>query len=297
MNRQDPLEYIRRHCQSGPVQPPKDAQARLVKLDGIRAVVFDIYGTLFSSGVGDISLATEQDRNHILQETLLGHGIQLLDTGKNERLDLQLYEQIQKHQAVRRKEGIEYPEVEIRMVWKDFLKNLQEREWIAQENDIDVEILAVDYETRVNPTQAMPGLATALATLRKSGFVMSIISNAQFFTPFLFPALLGNTHEKLGFSEQCSIWSYRLLEAKPSTQLYKDSAAQLYKQYGILPCEVLYVGNDLRNDIWPAQDIGFKTALFAGDSRSLRRRENDPNCRMISADLEITHLEQLAKCI
>ena len=297
MNRQEPLEYIRQRRQSGPVQPPKGAEARLSKIDGIRAVVFDVYGTLFSSGVGDISLATEQDRNKPLRQTLLDHGIQLLDAGRNERFDLRLHKEIHKHQAIRRKEGIEYPEVEIRNVWEDFLKSLKNSNWIAQEKEVDIESLSIDYETRVNPTQAMPGLPEALETLRQAGFIMSIVSNAQFFTPFLFPAFLEKTHEELGFCEASAIWSYRLLEAKPSTQLYKDSAAQLYKRHGILPCEVLFVGNDLRNDIWPAQEIGFKAALFAGDALSLRRRKNDPNCRTVRADLEITHLEQLAKCI
>jgi putative hydrolase of the HAD superfamily len=53
----------------------------------------------------------------------------------------------------------------------------------------------------------------------------------------------------------------------------------------------------MRNDIWPAQETGLKTALFAGDRLSLRRREDDPDCRKTKPDLEITHLEQLLHCL
>ena len=47
------------------------------------------------------------------------------------------------------------------------------------------------------------------------------------------------------------------------------------------------------NDIYPAKQLGFQTALFAGDARSLRLRADDPRCRNLSADLVLTDLEQL----
>jgi putative hydrolase of the HAD superfamily len=46
-------------------------------------------------------------------------------------------------------------------------------------------------------------------------------------------------------------------------------------------------------DIWPATRLGFKTALFAGDRRSLRLREDDERCRVLQPDLVIDQLEQL----
>ena len=39
--------------------------------------------------------------------------------------------------------------------------------------------------------------------------------------------------------------------------------------------------------------VGFKTALFAGDGRSLRPRESDDRCRGLSPDLIVTDLRQL----
>ena len=47
------------------------------------------------------------------------------------------------------------------------------------------------------------------------------------------------------------------------------------------------------NDIYPAKQLGFQTALFAGDKRSLRLRTDDARCINLSADLVLTDLGQL----
>ena len=143
----------------------------------------------------------------------------------------------------------------------------------------------------------MPGLVDTLNELHQRGLKISIISNAQFYTPLLFDALIGKSLSELNICTDCAIWSYILKEGKPSQRLYELSANHLFKIYQIDPNQVLYVGNDIRNDIWPAQSVGFKTALFAGDKLSLRRRKDDPQCKRIEADLEITQLHQLLDCL
>ncbi|MGB0415757.1 MAG: HAD family hydrolase [Coraliomargarita sp.] len=297
MNKDHWLTLIHNRRQTGTVELPEDAARRLVPLDGIRAVVFDIYGTLFSSGVGDISLATEQNRDSALKAVLRDNGIQLSAKGEECRIDNALHAVIHSHQDRRRDDGIEYPEVEIRAVWVDFIQQLLTDGLLEPEFEADIETLVIDYESRVNPTQAMPGLQTTLDKLRAQGRVLSIISNAQFCTPLLFETYLQHDLKELGFSLDCAVWSYEQLEGKPSKRLYEVSAALLKAHHGIEPGEVLYVGNDMRNDIWPAQLVGYKTALFAGDRLSLRRRPDDPRCKDVVADLEITALDQVFECI
>ncbi len=296
MNPPDCLHLITERAQQGAVELPEDARPRLEKLPDIRAVVFDVYGTLFSSGVGDISLATEDNRDDALRKSLQSNGY-CLNCSDDERLDEALHAVIHQHQAKRREEEIQYPEVEIRNVWTDLIAQLTDAGQITPNDPAPIETLIIDYETRVNPTQPMPGLESVLNALKARAFTLSIISNAQFYTPLLFEAFLGQSPEQLGFCSDCNIWSYAMLEGKPSTRLYQEAAAHLEAHHGIQPQEVLYVGNDMRNDIWPAQEIGFKTALFAGDRLSLRRRRDDPNCQNLIADLEITSLEQILKLI
>lgn len=260
-----PVESIR--AQSEPLEPrPTGERPRLQQLPGIRAVVFDIYGTLIISASGDVGLSKP---------------------GANARFE----ELIREHQRRRRADGIEFPEVEIREVWRE----------LAEENGGDtrgdfIEQVAIDYECRSNPTWPMPNLESTLDVLSERGFPLGIISNAQFYTPHLFPAHTGRSLAELGFCEDLQVWSYQELEGKPSTRLFEKSARQLLAR-GIAPEEVLYVGNDLRNDIWPAQLGGFRTALFAGDARSLRWREDDARVAGVQPDLILTELQQLLECV
>jgi len=291
------VNLIRQRALTEPVVPASDAKQRTKLLTDIRAVVFDIYGTLFSSGVGDISLAAESDRDSAMRATFAEHGIRLHEKAKSLRLDSHFHTCIHASQKKRQAAGIAYPEVEIREVWQSYLEQLQKDGMIAPLTEVDIETLAIDYETRVNPVCIMPGLTTTLEKLQARNYKISIISNAQFYTPLLFEAFLGQSLAALKFCLNCSVWSYTLLEGKPSMRLYEDAAECLAKYHKVQPEQVLYVGNDMRNDIWPAQQTGFKTALFAGDSRSLRRRNDHPDCKNRLADIEITHLEQLLDCI
>ena len=51
----------------------------------------------------------------------------------------------------------------------------------------------------------------------------------------------------------------------------------------------------MRNDIAPAAALGFRTALFAGDRRSLRLREED--ALGVTPDAIITSLDQIASVL
>ena len=94
------------------------------------------------------------------------------------------------------------------------------------------------------------------------------------------------------FAQELCVWSYELLEAKPSPLLFASVLERLAEQ-GIAPGETLYVGNDCLNDIWSAQGAGCRAVLFAGDERSLRLREDDERCRDLHPDAVITELSQL----
>ncbi|QNN22818.1 HAD family hydrolase [Planctomycetales bacterium ZRK34] len=274
---------------SQPLEPiATDVTEKLSPLNDIRAVLFDVYGTLIISGSGDIGISMAQDSASAFAAAL--KAVEL----SAESIDPQqgfarLHEAIQRHHAVRRTAGIEYPEVEIRDVWAEVLTAMG----LTQLSPDTVEAMAVEYECRVNPTWPMPDLLSTLTALRERDLTLGIVSNAQFFTPLLFEALADHDLVQLGFDlEQC-VYSFELLEAKPSTVLYEQAADRLRDHRGIRPEQVLYVGNDMLNDITPAQQVGFKTALFAGDQRSLRLRLGDPRVVRTQPDLIVTTLASL----
>lgn len=280
---------------SRPLLPrPTAVPPKLPRLSGIRAVLLDVYGTMLVSGSGDVGTATAVPSDRAAQAALRDAGFEVLSDAAGARATLLCRERILREREERQCAGTTYPEIEIRDIWAAVLADLVARQQIrGQVTDDTVATVAVAYEVRVNPTWPMPELELTIRGLRKFGLVLAIVSNSQFYTPLLFPAYLNRTVEALGFDLECSSWSYELREGKPSTVLYQRALDRLRARHGLDASQVLYVGNDMLNDIWAASQCGMHTALFAGDARSLRWRENDNRCRTLSPDAVITQLRQL----
>ena len=249
---------------------------------GIQCILFDIYGTLFISGSGDISLGhqTPPPEGQI-KELLARYAI----SHPPRRILEKLYQCIEARHGVLRNRGVDYPEVIIERIWRQVLKI---------EDPFIIRQFAAEFELITNPVAPMPHLASMLSACRRKNLLLGIISNAQFYTPFLFRWFLNTDIEALGFDTGFLFYSYQHEVAKPSPILFKMAAEKLASR-GIQPEAVLYVGNDMLNDIYPAVAIGFQTALFAGDGRSLRLRAGDPRCADLHPDLVLTDLDQLAQ--
>ncbi len=295
MNENEFAPLIRRiEALSTPLLPqPTGVTPRLPRLKGIRALVFDIYGTLLISASGDIGLGGDRNETQAFAAALESTGLKKPESsGQLEQGPALLKEVIQEQHRERQAKGVEYPEVDILAVWSRVLERLE-----LNLNPEALQRLAVEYECRVNPVWPMPGLARLLSGLRETEMRMGIVSNAQFCTPLMIQALLGKHPYELGFTPEYCAWSYQLLEAKPSTRLYEQCLTALAEQEGIAPREVLYVGNDQLKDIWPASASGCRTALFAGDARSLRLRNDDGRCNGVTPDAVVTELRQLGELL
>lgn len=270
---------------------PTAHPASLEPITGVRAVVFDVYGTLFISASGDISLAQTESRESSLREAVEAAGFSL--DAPHVGLHRRLLRAIEADHHRSREKGIDFPEVDICRIWRSVLLACRDEGLI--DGDLTrqgIEQLAVEAECRVNPVWPMPHLRETLEALQQRHLLLGIVSNAQFYTPLLFEALLGVSLKKSGFDSSCCLWSYRERRGKPSTALFLKLISKL-REKGVHPRETLFVGNDKRNDIGPAQCAGLRTCLFVGDQRSLRLREDEPNSSKIHPDGTITDLAQL----
>jgi putative hydrolase of the HAD superfamily len=285
-------EIIRRH--SRPLEPLETSEpSRLALLAPVDAVLFDIYGTLLISGSGDIGGGDQAARVKAIAAALQAVGLPL-QAPPDAALAVWHAEIERQHQQARQA-GIDFPEVDILDVWRGALAVWMAQGWIPA-TDVDVAVLAVEFEVRANPVWPMPGMLPTLKALRDAGKTLGVISNAQFFTLGTFPALVGQTPDQLGFEPDLQFYSYRYGQAKPGRMLYELAVAALRRR-GIPPGHVLYVGNDMRNDVAPAARCGFRTAWFAGDARSLRRRQGDPHCAGFAADVTVTQLSDVIYCV
>ncbi len=250
--------------------------------DRIECVLFDIYGTLFISASGEISLIRQGLHGvRDLQQLMSKFAVR----GSPQTLLDEFNCVIEAEHAEGRRHGVDFPEVDIEAIWTQILR-IEDKTAVRQ--------FALEFELIANPVYPMPHLEDLLTACRRLGLLMGIISNAQFYTPCLFSWFLNKTPEDLGFDPDLQFYSYRFSVAKPSRVLF-DMAAEILNAKGIQPSSVLYLGNDMLNDIYPAGLSEFQTALFAGDQRSLRLRTDDPRCRHLTADLVITDLKQLSE--
>ena len=208
------------------------------------------------------------------------------------------FESIEASHAESRATGIQWPEVDIRAIWGRVIADLAQQGLISDEDRdrVDPHSLAVQYEVRANPCWPMPNLRKCLTGLHDAGIELGIISNAQFYTPLLLESLLGSPIEKWGFAADLQYYSYQHGVAKPGEDLF-SMAAETLRRHGFGPDEALYIGNDVLNDIMPARKVGFRTGLFAGDARSLRRRTGDPRVEGVEPDLVVTDLAQVLQCV
>ncbi len=291
------LEIIRRH--SRPLQPlPTGVSPVLETLDDVKAVLWDIYGTLFISGSGEIGTGAREAKQRALEQVFHALGVQG-PASPGELLDC--YEQeVRRRHAAQQARGEPYPEVQVADVWCHVARRLSEsgRLQLPPESGRQEfwRRFALEYEVRSNPVWPMPEAKSVLHRLRGSGILLGLVSNSQFYTPLLFPALLDEDLHELGFEEDLLLFSYRLGTAKPGCGLYREARRRL-EHRGVRPEQVVYVGNDMRNDVLPARQTGFLTALFAGDRRSYRPRAEDPRCRQASPTLRLTRLEQVPRCV
>ena len=245
------------------------------------AMLFDVYGTLLVSAAGEIGPHHEADANDLALQALLQ---QYAIEQPPRALIAKLYEHIKASHLEDRQQGIAYPEVDIVKIWRDVLAAGEGASWI---NDF-----ALEFELIVNPVYPMPGFKELLAACQASKMATGIISNAQYYTLDVLAWFIGRDLKAWGFNPELLFFSWRCGQPKPASLMFTQAKTVLAKM-GIPAHAVLYVGNDMRNDVLPAQSVGFKTGLFAGDRRSLRRRDDDEQCRGRQPDLVVTDLRQL----
>lgn len=264
-------------------------EPKLGSIPNIRAVIFDIYGTLIVSGTGDVGSADATDRGTHLAEAFEAAQIQ---PATPPSINV-LHDQIRDSNDARKSEACPKPEVDIADIWRKSL-----RQWSPDQPAPTTESvirLAAEYEARSNPTWPMPGATDLINTLNQHDLQCGIVSNAQIFTVRLLEDLVGGPLDTAFHSDLC-IFSNRYRQAKPGPRLF-DALVHGLKRSKIEPEQSIYVGNDMLNDVWAASVAGLKTAWFAGDQRSCRPRSDDDRCKNLEPDLVLTDLMQLLGCL
>ncbi len=301
-NRSRYEELIRRACI--PLSPiPTGIKDVLPHLPSIKAVLFDIYGTLLISGSGEVGSSTQKPtegpslpRFHGAVSAS-GFGVNRDPKFFDEKCNELYLGYISSRHGELKKLGIPFPEVDILSIWHRLLTQLLNEKDISGSITVDNLILtALLFELDSNRTWTMPGTREVLRELNHRGIITGIVSNAQFYTPYILGTLIGSSLAETGFSPDLMSWSYLNGYAKPSLEMF-SSVSKFIQNSGIGANEVIYIGNDMLNDISTAAELGFRTVLFAGDQRSLRLRKENHQLQTCQPDAIITELRQLIRII
>lgn len=236
-----------------------------------RALVLDVYGTLLASAAGELGPPLEASDRRLgdLQKVLGEYGIPCCAVDFEAALKLEV---LKSHERSRRA-GISYPEIDAAEIFSR----------VSGKSLPEARRLGAARESVLYPASPMPGARELLKAARQAGLALGIVSNAQYYTPPILEASFGSSLRELGFEDDLCVWSWRLGRAKPDVGLFRALSDALAAR-GIPPAEAVYVGNDLLNDILPAQVEGYRTALFAGDSRSLRLRSAEEGLEGVLPD-------------
>jgi putative hydrolase of the HAD superfamily len=230
-----------------------------------------------------------------------------LDGASSETL-LNLYVgEIESTHRRKRARGVFSPEVKIEHIWLRVLRQLEARGYrpAGKRGVLDVNFarkVAYFFDDIHQAKALYPGALETLSSVREMGLLQGIISNAQFYTPIMLNILLrqaGHEGSEPGarlFNRGLVFYSYRLGVSKPNPLAFERAKERLGTK-GISPGRVIYVGNDVGNDMLPARRVGFRTVLFAGDRESLALRKDRSDCADFRPDAVIKNLPQLMKII
>ena len=217
-SREEHLAMIRR--MSRPMDPiPTGVAAILKPLRQVEAILFDVYGTLLISGSGDIGSGDRSQHASAFGQAIGDAHLTLLAEGAVgvECLRETMLEQHRRGRAA----GVEWPEVDLLEVWRATLGELHRRKQIRGDvAAVDVPTLSLRYELLTNPVWPMPEAAECLMELARRGLRLGVISNAQWFTPLLFPALLGGELDAIGVARELQVFSWQLGCASPARSCF-----------------------------------------------------------------------------
>jgi putative hydrolase of the HAD superfamily len=259
-------------------------------LKGVRAVIFDVYGTLVN--YWRPGFEARQSREALLVEAFSGvvgrfaMGETLAAVNPAAPPAQTLCDFYNGLLALNRQKsaggGTEVPEVRVEEIWSAIAMILKRNGYkTAPAWGGGAEFarrLAYTYNFLSMGRELYPGAAAALKKLKNDNIALGILSNAQFYTPIDLTLMLRdqsageiNDYNEL-FDADLTFLSCDYGFIKPSEALYRRLFDALY-EYRITPGQTVIAGNDLSEDIAPAAALGMRTALFCGDGLMVLGRD------------------------
>ena len=254
----------------------------------IKAIIFDIYGTLLKQGDLDNSLAKKEMLLKAFSNIKKKYN---LKATPNELLDL-FVSSIDKIHRIKRARGIRSPEVKIEKIWAMILKKIDykfDKDFLFK--------IAYEHNCMTGKKVLYPDVILTLKKLKEQGLKLGIVSNAQFYTEIDMNNLLSKDSGIKSlydlFDKNLVLMSYKLGYSKPNPKAFIILKKKL-KKIGIKPNQTLYIGNDMIKDVLTAKKQFFKTCLFVNaETKYAATVKPDYKIKNMKSIIDIVNKERL----
>jgi hypothetical protein len=291
------------------VEAPK-ARPHLVRLPQIRAVTWNVYGTLLCIAGGDLAFEHAEE---FIMDVALDKTIQEFKMwqsmsrrpGQPAEYMRHIYRQVLTEQQSLPAGVEKHPEIGADKLWEAILKKLLQKDYrfdagfYGSLNEFSRKV-AYFFQASLQGTAAYPGAADALRHIHDCGLFQGLVADAQCFTTVQLQRGLAAQRDDVQLDELIDpglrSLSFEVRSRKPSERLFRHSLAAL-AGHGITADQVLHVGSRLQQDIIPARRLGMKTALFAGDRGSLVATPEQLKEAPSRPDVLLTELAQIADVV
>jgi len=290
-----------------PAEVSAKATAFVEPLDGVRAVVWNVYGTLLRISDGRLlfdhpkKMRMQIAMDKTVEEFKMWHSMNRKPGNPGELMYEQYAPLLKRQLMANTQQKGDSPEVDAPAIWRKLLSRLAEKGYSYDINLYgDPEELSdkVTYffHSSLQGVEAAPNARDALTAIVESPLKQSLLSDAQSFTlvQMLRALRVQGTLPPLGglFSLGLMTLSFQDGLRKPSASLF-GRCVERFEAEGIEPREVLYISNQLRDDLSVAKQAGMQTALYAADTLSLRAAKSDVRDPDMKPDRLLTDLIQI----
>jgi FMN phosphatase YigB (HAD superfamily) len=291
------------------VERPK-ARPHLLRLPDVRAVLWNVYGTLLAVPGGELWL---EHPRPVIMSMVLDKTIQEFKMwasmsrkpGQPSEYMGQIYQKVLTEQGAFPSGGEKFPEVGSDRVWEAIIKKLLQKDYkfdtgfYGSLNEFSRKV-AWFFHASLQGSACYPGAAEALRHVRKRGLIQGLLADGQCFTTVQLQRGLKAqpAAPRLPdvFQADRITLSHEVRGRKPSERLFRAAVEPLLAQ-GLEPGEILHVGSRLTQDILPARRLGLRTALFAGDKASLQANPEQLKEAAYRPDVLLTELNQLTEVV
>ena len=295
---------------AAPEAEPARAKPHLKPLPELRAVLWNVYGTLLAIPGGELwfthstKFVMDVALDKTVQEFKMWASMSR-KPGQPADYLAQMYGKVLDEQRTIPGGGERFPEVLSERVWEAIIKKLLQKEYrfdagfFGSLNELSQKV-AHFFHASLQGTACYDGAAAALRAVKDAGLAQGLLADGQCFTRVQLQRSLSRQDESAKVDElldpDLCVLSCDVRGKKPSERLFKQALTAL-NQRGIAPGQVLHVGTRMQQDIIPARRMGLRTALFAGDRAAVQVTQEQLKDTNTRPDVMLTELGQIRDVI